>query len=581
MLRATQSRTRFPIVRPRAVPGFVAVLLLALAGQLFPAQSQQLPRQATDQFRQALEHLRAQHYAAAEPLLSQLVRQFPEHVDLQEALAIVLAAQGRLQAATSHFEKVVKLRPDSARARQNLGAHYLRLGSLPAAEREFQQALSLEPDNANAHFNLGSLYLSQQQFEDALPHLQRTYQSQPGMAENAYKLALCYFFLRRHEEAGQLLAALEPQAREQAEVLLLLGLNHAALGHEADAKSAFDRALRQLPPSPETYETLGQMFFELGLHAEAVPVFERAFENKPDSYPVAYALALAYQGAGQGEKARTAAQKALQKWETADLHHLLGGVNEELGSYVEAVQHFQRAAEMDPSERNVYDLGYEFLVHWSWDAAAAVFQKGVQLHPQSERLLLGLAAAYFSQGEFDLTVQTLLQAPEAASGNAMANSLLVDAFARASGYTDAVQRRLRRFQQRHPDDPWTNYYYGLSLAQVPDRRPSEEELAEATRLFQRAVALQPDLSEAHYQLGVLLFEQRQWREAVPALEAAVRVKPDFVEAHYRLALAYQRGGNSAQAKATLARYRKLKEQQDAELERRESQRTKFIYSLKP
>jgi len=45
----------------------------------------------------AIEHLRAQHYKEAEPLLSQLVRQFPEHVDLQEALAIVLAAQGRLQ----------------------------------------------------------------------------------------------------------------------------------------------------------------------------------------------------------------------------------------------------------------------------------------------------------------------------------------------------------------------------------------------------------------------------------------------------------------------------------------------------
>jgi tetratricopeptide (TPR) repeat protein len=163
----------------------------------------------------------------------------------------------------------------------------------------------------------------------------------------------------------------------------------------------------------------------------------------------------------------------------------------------------------------------------------------------------------------------------------MSYNFMIAAFPRASGHTEAVQRRLRQFQQRHPDNPWANYYYGFSLAQSPDQSPNEEELAEAVRLFRRAIALQPDLSETHYQLGVLLFEQRQWREAVPALEAAVRVKPDFVEAHYRLALAYQRVGNSAQAKATLARYRKLKERQDAELERRESQRTKFIYKPKP
>ena len=556
-------------------------LLLAFAGQLFPAQSQQLPRQATDQFRQAIEHLRAQHYAAAEPLLSQLVRQFPEHVDLQEALAIVLAAQGKSQAALPHFEKVVQLEPDWARARQNLGAHYLRLGNLAAAKREFQQALLLEPDNANAHFNLGSLYLSQQQFGDALPHLQRAYQRQPDMAENAYKLALCYFFLRRHEEAGKLLAALEPQAREQAEVLLLLGLNHAALGHEADAKSAFDRALRQLPSSPEIYETLGQMFFGLGLHAEAVPVFERAFENNPDSYPVAYALALAYQGAGQREKARSAAQRALEKWETADLHHLLAGVNEELGSYVEAVQHFRRAAEIDSSERNIYDLGYEYLVHWTWDEAAAVFESGLRLYPQSERLWLGLAASSYSQGDFDQALQTLLRAAEAAPDSVMPYNFMIAAFPRASGHTEAVQQRLRQFQQRHPDNPWANYYYGFSLAQNPGRSPNEEELAEAVRLFRRAIALQPDLSEAHYQLGLLLFEQRQWREAVPALEAAVRVKPDFVEAHYRLALAYRRTGSSAEAQATLARYRVLKEKRDAELDRRTAQTTKFIYKPKP
>ena len=39
----------------------------------------------------------------------------------------------------------------------------------------------------------------------------------------------------------------------------------------------------------------------------------------------------------------------------ADLHHLLGDVDEKLGDSLEAVRHYQRAAELDPSEPHLFD----------------------------------------------------------------------------------------------------------------------------------------------------------------------------------------------------------------------------------
>lgn len=546
-----------------------------------PALAQQLPLQAIKQFQEAIGHLRAQRYSLAEQLLTQLEREFPEEANIREALAMTLVFQGKHQAATSHLEKVVELNPGSVPARQNLAANYLRLGQMDGVERELQEALRLEPGSPALHSDLGSLYLSQRKFKEALPHLQHAQQQQRIGFENSYKLAQCYFFLRQHEEAGKLLADLESGEEEGAEFLILLGLNHKALGHDAAAKTTFDRAVSALPSSPQAYETLGQMFFQLGFYAEAIPVFEFAFERHRDSYQIAYSLAEAYRGTGQLGEARAVAQTALRKWPTADLHHLLGEVNGGLENYLEAIQHFQRAAELEPSEHNFYDLGYEFLAHSSWDAAVAVFEKGLDLFPKSQRLWLAMAAAYHAQGNYNEAIQAILEATTVAPDYLAAYRLLVTTYPVSRGYTDTVRQRLEQFQQRHPNDPWANYYYGLSLGRPPDRQPSEAELAKATRLLERAVALKPDLTGAYLQLGMLLVQQRQWPEAVRALETAVRLEPNSVTAHYQLALAYRRMGHFAQAQAMLARYRSLKEQQAAAINRRDTERTKFIYSLKP
>jgi tetratricopeptide (TPR) repeat protein len=549
-----------------ALPLGVATVVLCIIPWAY-GSAQELPPAAAGRFQQAIEHLRAQRHASAEGLLKQLELEFPQHADIQEALAMALVFQGKADAATPHFEEVARLRPDSARAHQNLGANYLRAGRTEAALEEFQRAVELEPSNPTVQYNLGSLYLGQHRFGEALPHLQQAQRLQPEIPENSHKLALCHFFLGQHDEAAPLLQRLESGGGQPAEFFILVGLNHKALGEEAAAQSAFERARELLPSSPQAYEGVGQMFFHLGLHADAIPILEKGSEQHPEYYPVVYSLAVAYQGAGRGEEALTT-------------HNLLGEINEQLKNYAQAVEHFRRAAELDPSEDNLFDLGYEFLVHWSWESAITIFEHGLTAYPHSERLWLGLGAAQFATGEHTKATQTFLRAASAAPGDVTVYHLLADAYPGSRGHTREVQEEFRRFHQRDPENPWANFYYGLSLGRPPDRQPSETDLAAALRLLQKAVALKPDLAEAQFELGLLLSEQGAWEDAVAALEAAVRLKPDFVSAHYRLALAYRRVGKSEDAKAMLARYQELKEQEESELERRAAQTVRFVQGLK-
>ena len=65
--------------------------------------------------------------------------------------------------------------------------------------------------------------------------------------------------------------------------------------------------------------------------------------------------------------------------DNAELHNLLGEVDENAGDHVEAARELQRAAQMDPSEKNIFDWGNDLLLHRAYELAGGIFSRGVQL----------------------------------------------------------------------------------------------------------------------------------------------------------------------------------------------------------
>ncbi|MBT5531718.1 tetratricopeptide repeat protein [Candidatus Poribacteria bacterium] len=61
---------------------------------------------------------------------------------------------------------------------------------------------------------------------------------------------------------------------------------------------------------------------------------------------------------------------------------------------------------------------------------------------------------------------------------------------------------------------------------------------EAEDAFQRAIAADPSLADAHYRLGLLLGGRSQWKPAIASLQTATKLDPDHVDAHCELGEAY-------------------------------------------
>ena len=84
-----------------------------------------------------------------------------------------LARQGRLAEASEHFQRALRIRPDFAEAHYNWGAALAQQGKLTEAVEHYRQALRIKPDYVGAYDNLGVALLQQGKLAEAMEHFQR------------------------------------------------------------------------------------------------------------------------------------------------------------------------------------------------------------------------------------------------------------------------------------------------------------------------------------------------------------------------------------------------------------------------
>ena len=93
------------------------------------------------------------------------------------------------------------------------------------------------------------------------------------------------------------------------------------------------------------------------------------------------------------------------------------------------------------------------------------------------------------------------------------------------------------------------YYYAETYNNLAVISERQGKLAAAEPLYQRALRLRPDFTEAHYNLGVVYNKQGKHDEAAARFVSALRLQPDFPEAYYNLGVTYERQGKLAPAEA--------------------------------
>lgn len=367
-----------------------------------------------------------------------------------------------------------------------------------------------------------------------------------------------------------------------------LARDTASLGHDhaianPPDTAAAEKALRdQLARASESFDAnhqLGTTLVAEGRAREALPYLEHAARLRSSDDANAYELALARADAGQLDQALADAKHLLARRDTAELHHLLARIEEKQGSPVEAVREYQRAAELNPSESNLFDWGAELLLHAAVDPALEVFGKGNRLFPRSARMLVGQGVAFYGRGDFDHAVSRLCAASDL-NPNDPTPYLFLGKFQSVDPTSSrASVEKLEHFARLQPDNAQASYYYALSLWN--SRQDNDDKIIPQVKsLLERSVRLDPKLGAAFLQLGILESDENNLPAALTYFQKAADASPRLAQAHYRLAQAYRQTGNREGAQKELELYQKISRESAEQSMRERHELQQFVYTLR-
>jgi len=345
---------------------------------------------------------------------------------------------------------------------------------------------------------------------------------------------------------------------------------------EGELKVAVARA----PENFEANYNLGAFYLRSQKYAQAIPPLEAASRIDPRNPVSAYDLGLAYEGNGDLAKAHDQIVKMLSSVNTADLHRMLGDVDERTGDSLGAVGEYETAVRMDPNEENYFAWGAELLLHRAAGPAAEVFTKGSSTHPDSARMLAGLGAALFATGSYEEAAQKLCAASDLKPADPGPYIFLGEMETATPSPLPCGDARLARFAREQPENALANYYYAMALLKQERRSGSLVSPNQPEELLEKAVSIDPKLGKAFVELGNVYIAREEVGKAIDAYQKAVEASPELSEAHYRLGLAYKRAGKDAEAQEEFQTYEKDEKAETAADEQQRREVRQFLIVLR-
>ena len=346
-----------------------------------------------------------------------------------------------------------------------------------------------------------------------------------------------------------------------------------------DSESALSAAVKQDPKGFDANYRLGRFYVQAGRYKDAITPLQAAYQADSASYDDEYCLAQALKMTGDAAQAREHVRHLLARRPSADLHSMVGELDEKLGDPLSAVREFQEAASENPSEDNYFAWGAELLFHRAIWQAKEVFDEGAKLYPQSARILTARGAALFAGALYDQAALDLCRASDLNPESIEPYLFMGKIEIAAPDPLPCVVAKLARFEKLQPANSMANYYYAMALWKQQGQGTDPRIMERVKAMLTRAVSLDPKCADGYVQLGNLSADQKQWAQAIELYLKAIEANPDSSEAHYRLGVAYDHAGDKAKAREHFQLHDAIAREQAAEIQRQRQAVKQFLVVL--
>ena len=435
-------------------------------------------------------------------------------------------------------------------------------------------------EHAKRQFDAALAAYREQQYAKAEHYLTSLLVSSPDSFEANELAGLIFVAEGQYGKADRYLARAVRLRPGVAEARTALATNLLRLQKNSEAEKQFRSVVELEPHSYDANHNLGEFYIQTGNLVSGISFLKRAQEVNPSAYSNGYDLALAYERSGKPDEARLLLQQLIASHDSAELHSLLGEVEERSGNYVASAGQYEQAARMEPNEENILNWGTEFLLHQTFEPAVQIFKAGLARFPQSARLLDGLGIALYGLDRFDEAARSFFRASDLDPSDALPVTFAGTAYDNLSSPIAAEARfRLQNFLIADANNAAVRYYYGMCLWKINEKEPQPELPGQIESLLKQSLEIDPHYADAHTLLGTLYFREQRYPEAIAEYEQALKTNPNEPSVHYHLAQSLRRTGDKARADQELITFERLRQQQ----ERANGQRNEiklFVYTMR-
>lgn len=311
-----------------------------------------------------------------------MLGQRPNSVALREKLALSYVAQDDKKKAVEQIEEILKKEPLKFKYYLMLGELYLDLSRGEKEEKaedgketerqrlqskaldKFQQAVVLNPNEIEPHINIAYIQLMMKKPDEAIATLDKAKEKFPTSARLHFFYGLAYSDLKKYEPAIQAFHDAETFAQDKSEEILdsafyfYYGAACERGGQIERAAEQFRKSIEMNPNNAEAYNYLGYMWAEKGIRlVEALDHIQKALEFEPDNGAYVDSLGWVYFKLGRYEEALNELLRAATLIKEPDpvVYDHIAEACMQLGKRQEAIQHWRKAVELDPSNREFAD----------------------------------------------------------------------------------------------------------------------------------------------------------------------------------------------------------------------------------
>lgn len=249
------------------------------------------------------------------------------------------------------------------------------------------------------------------------------------------------------------------------------------------------------------------------------------------------------------------AEHDLKSSRSAKLLAMAGGIFFLDGQYLQAAIAWKKAEAIAPlDDRNRFTLAMAYVKLNRRDLARPELEKLAATQGQNPLFLYWLGRLDYDERNYTSAITRLQKVIELDPKMARAYDTLGLCFDYLGKFDEAVKNynraiELNRLQSK--PSAWPHVDLAISLIAL-------NRLPEAEKNLREAVGYDPQLPQAHYQLGRVLEMQGGYQAAVESLKLAVALAPEYPEPHYLLGKIYHRVGNEPLSKVEIGRFQELR-----------------------